>query len=85
VECKHEQIVRIAGLDVMHQAPPTAKGHHFITLEDEFGMMNVIVRPKVYERYRRVIRTSRILIVEGEIQRKGVVANIIAGRVASCL
>lgn len=40
--CEQGQIVRVGGMNVMHQAPPTAKGHHFITLEDEAGMMNII-------------------------------------------
>jgi len=45
--CEHGQIVRVAGMNIMHQAPPTAKGHHFITIQQETGeMMNVIVRPK---------------------------------------
>jgi len=77
------QIIRVAGLNVMHQAPPTAKGHHFITLEDENGMMNIIVRPKVYERYRSVLRSSRLLIVEGEVQQKGNVINILLQRAAT--
>jgi DNA polymerase III alpha subunit len=82
--CEHGQIVRAAGLKIMHQSPPTAKGHHFITLEDEYGiMMNVIVRPKVYERYRTVLRGNRLLVIEGEVQQKGGVTNIIARRAAS--
>jgi len=63
---------------VIHQAPPTAKGHHFITLEDEHGFFNVIVRPDVYAKYRRVFRESPLLIVSGEVQRQGVVVNLIA-------
>lgn len=63
--------MQVAGLLVMHQAPPTAKGFHFITLEDEYGMMNVIVHPKVYVRYRRVIRTTSLLLVQGEVEREG--------------
>jgi error-prone DNA polymerase len=42
------QRVRAAGLAVVHQAPPTAKGYHFITLEDSEGLINVVVRPAVY-------------------------------------
>jgi error-prone DNA polymerase len=81
--CEYGQIVRVAGVDIMHQAPPTAKGHHFITLEDEYGMMNIIVRPNVYEKHRLVLRTSRMLIVEGEVQRKDNVVNILLARTAS--
>jgi len=80
--CEHGQIVRVGGMNVMHQAPPTAKGHHFITLEDEAGMINVIVRPKIYEQYRGVLRGSRLIVVEGEAQRKGGVINILLRRAA---
>lgn len=71
------QMVRIAGQNVMHQAPPTAKGFHFITLEDEEGFMNVIVRPHVYARYRKPIRHLPLLMVEGKVQREGAVTNVI--------
>jgi error-prone DNA polymerase len=71
------QTVRIAGQNVMHQAPPTAKGFHFITLEDENGCMYVIVRPQVYLHYRRVRRNNPPLIVEGEVQRKDEVINVL--------
>jgi hypothetical protein len=49
--------VRVAGRVVVHQASPTAKGFHFITLEDEEGLMDVVVRPQIYVRYRRVLHT----------------------------
>lgn len=68
----------------MHQAPPTAKGHHFITIQDGLGgMINIIVRPKVYEKWRGVLRSNRLLIVEGEVQRKDNVINILMHRAAS--
>jgi error-prone DNA polymerase len=73
--------VRVAGLVVMHQAPPTAKGHHFITLEDEEGLINVIVRPKIYAGYRRILHTAPLLIVEGKVQRRDKVVNLLAWRV----
>jgi error-prone DNA polymerase len=74
--------VRTAGLVVVHQAPPTAKGHHFITLEDEEGLIDVIVRPKVYTRYRSTLHTVSLLIVEGVVQRQDGVVNLLALRVA---
>jgi error-prone DNA polymerase len=73
---------RTAGLMVVHQAPPTAKGYHFITLEDEEGLIDVIVRPKVYTRYRSTLHTVSLLIVEGVVQRQGGVVNLLAWRVA---
>jgi error-prone DNA polymerase len=73
--------VLVAGLVVVHQSPPTAKGHHFITLEDESGMINVIIRPAVYARYRRTWRENRLLIVEGDVQQEGEVTSLLARRV----
>jgi len=70
--------VRVAGQVVMYQSPPTAKGHHFLALEDEFGMMNVIVRPDIYAQYSQVIRNSPILVVEGQVQRRGNITNLVA-------
>jgi len=69
-----------AGLVVVRQAPPTAKGFRFITLEDEFGFINIIVRPKIYDQYRRLLRNEQLLVVEGEIQREQSVVNIVAQR-----
>ncbi len=76
--CASGRQVRVAGLLVVHQSPPTAKGFHFLTLEDEDGMMNVIVRPKVYERFRRMIRGHLLLMVGGEVQREGNTSNLLA-------
>jgi error-prone DNA polymerase len=70
----------VAGLVVVHQSPPTAKGHHFITLEDESGMINVIIRPRIYARYRRTWRENRLLIVEGDVQQEGGVTGLLARR-----
>jgi error-prone DNA polymerase len=77
---RHGDHVRIAGLLVVHQAPPTAKGHHFLTLEDEEGLIDIIVRPRVYERFQRVLHTARLLLVEGTVQKDGS-TNILAQRI----
>lgn len=74
--------VRVAGLLVVHQAPPTAKNFHFLTLEDEAGLVDVILRPPIYTRFRRVILTDVLLIVEGVIQQEGGVVNLLAEYVA---
>jgi error-prone DNA polymerase len=70
--------VEVAGLNVMHQAPPTAKGFHFVTLEDEYGFINVIVQPQVYAKYRKIIRTAPLLLIYGTAQREGAVTNVLA-------
>ena len=73
----------MAGLVVCHQASPTAGGHHFITLEDEDGLIDVVVRPDVHERHRRILREAALLVVEGRVERQQGVASILAGRAAS--
>jgi error-prone DNA polymerase len=72
--------IRVAGLVIVHQAPPTAKGFHFLTLEDEFGFLNVIVKPGVYKHYKRFIHSTALMIVEGAAQREETVTNVIAQR-----
>ncbi len=80
--CDDGQRVRLAGLCVVHQAPPTAKGFHFLTLEDEWGMVNVIVSPGLVVRDGRHLHGGRVLLVEGVVQRESDVVNLIAQRVA---
>lgn len=75
--------VRVAGMVVVHQAPPTAKGHHFITLEDEDGMLQAIFRPQVYETYRDIVHASPLLLVEGTVQRKDGAVNVIAAKASA--
>jgi error-prone DNA polymerase len=77
------QLVRLAGLLVVHQAPPTAKGFHFLTLEDADGLSNVVVRPAVYTRYAPVIRGMPLLLVSGMVQRQDGVVHLLAERVAA--
>ncbi len=72
------QAVTTAGMMLIHQAPPTAKGFHFVTLEDEFGFINVIVRPDVYVQFRRVLREVLFLQVRGRLQREGQIVNVLA-------
>jgi len=70
----------VAGLVITRQRPGTAKGFVFLTLEDETGLVNVIVNPAIYERYRRVIRSSSALIVEGILQKEHGTIDIVAKR-----
>jgi error-prone DNA polymerase len=72
--------VRVAGWAVVRQRPPTAKGHVFITLEDEEGLVNLIVRPDVYERYRDALRNTPLLWVEGRLQREGHTISVLVYR-----
>ena len=72
------QSVRVAGLLVVRQAPRTAKGVVFLTLEDETGFINVILYPQVYEQYRVVVRKHVFLLVKGTVQHQHSVVNVIA-------
>ena len=70
--------VRVAGLVVVTQRPPTAKAFVFITMEDKEGLMNIIVRPDVYQQYYKVLRNSFLLIAEGTIQKQPGIPNMLA-------
>ncbi len=70
--------VRVAGLVLVRQRPGTAKGVIFVTLEDETGIVNVIVWRKIYERFRRAVIAGRCLRVTGRLQREGGVTHVVA-------
>jgi len=57
---------------------PTAKGFVFLTLEDEWGLINVIVRPDVFQSHRAAWADSLVLVVEGTVQRSDGAANVLA-------
>jgi error-prone DNA polymerase len=65
---KDGQKVRCAGVVLVRQMPGTA-GVVFITLSDESGIANVVVWPRVFERFRGAVMGSRLLLVDGKIQR----------------
>lgn len=75
--------VEIAGLVVCRQRPGTAKGFVFLVLEDEFGLVNVIVKPDLYDRQRSLVRTEPFVIVRGELQRRDGTLNVMADSLAS--
>ncbi|MEJ2345791.1 MAG: error-prone DNA polymerase [Gammaproteobacteria bacterium] len=79
-ERAHDASIRIAGLVVTRQHPSSAKGVIFLTVEDETGSANVIVWPKLSERYRREVLNGRLLIIDGQVQREGEVIHVIARR-----
>ncbi len=60
--------VQLAGLVIIRQRPGTAKGVIFTTIEDEHGTANIIIWPKVYEQFRRIILTARLLEIKGRLQ-----------------
>ena len=68
--------VQVAGIVLVRQRPGTASGTMFMTLEDESGVANLIVRPKVYERDRAAGRHSVVLHARGRVEREGSVVHI---------
>lgn len=76
----HGAILRAAGIVTCRQRPDTASGVTFVTLEDETGMINVIVWRRVAERQRRELLGSRLLAVYGQVERQGEVVHLVAGR-----
>ncbi|WP_397544511.1 OB-fold nucleic acid binding domain-containing protein [Roseovarius salis] len=73
--------VAVAGLVILRQRPGTAKGVIFLTLEDETGVVNVVVWRKLYERFRRAVIAGRLLRVTGRVQREAGVVHVIAERI----
>ena len=74
-------LARGAGLVTCRQRPGTAKGTLFLTLEDETGLTNVIVRPELFEQQRRILLGARLMGVFGQIRRQGRVVHLVASRV----
>jgi error-prone DNA polymerase len=70
----------VAGLVLVRQRPGTASGVIFMTIEDETGVANVIVWPKVFERLRAIVIGARFVAVTGKLQREGAVIHVIADR-----
>ncbi len=74
----HGQRVQMAGLVLVRQKPGSAKGVCFITLEDETGVANLVIWPKLFEAYRPVIMAARLLVVRGRVQSDGRVIHVVA-------
>ncbi|HEV8552708.1 MAG TPA: error-prone DNA polymerase [Casimicrobiaceae bacterium] len=76
----HGRLARVTGLVTGRQRPGTASGVTFVTLEDETGMVNVIVWRDLAERQRKELLRSSLLTVYGTLEREGEVVHLIAGR-----
>jgi error-prone DNA polymerase len=73
--------VRVAGLVLVRQRPGTASGVIFMTLEDETGIANIVVWPKLFEHYRREVLGGRLVAIDGPVQSESGVIHVIAERV----
>jgi len=79
---EHGRLVSVAGLVIGRQRPQTASGVIFVTLEDEFGMVNVVVWRDLAERQRRPLIQSQLLRVDGHLESASGVRHLIAGRLS---
>jgi error-prone DNA polymerase len=68
--------VRVAGLVLIRQRPATANGTVFMSLEDETGLMNVIIWKRTWERFRKVAKDAVALYIEGKVERAGRVIHV---------
>lgn len=73
-------LVKVAGLVLVRQRPGTAGGVCFITIEDETGFSNLVVFQNLFDKYLKEILQSRLLMVEGKLQREGEVLHVIVKR-----
>jgi error-prone DNA polymerase len=78
---KNNQYVRAAGLVILRQRPSTAKGITFVTIEDETGTANLVVKPKVWEKYYQIARTSAAWLVFGKLEKKSGVIHVVVSRI----
>ena len=78
---KNGRRVRVAGMVITRQRPGTAKGFVFLTLEDETGISNVIIRPDLFDQNRMAVVRQPFLIVDGVLQHQDGVLSVRAERV----
>ena len=78
----HGKEVYVAGLVLVRQRPATAGGIIFMTIEDETGVTNLVVKPDIYAQYRRALRASAAILAGGRIERKNTVVHVVVRRAA---
>jgi error-prone DNA polymerase len=79
-ELKNGDTLKVAGMITVRQHPGTAKGVLFITIKDETGFSNLVVWASLFEKYRKEILQSRLLMVEGQVQIEGKVIHVVVKR-----
>ena len=73
--------VRVGGLVITRQSPSTGKEFKFFTLADEFGHVDVILRPPIYQRYRQVANLEPVLIMDGTLQKQDGVLSVLVDHI----
>ena len=77
---EHDQLVTVAGVVLIRQRPGTAKGVTFVTLEDETGFVNLIIRLEIWERYRIAARQATVMLASGTLQKQNEVIHVLVNR-----
>ena len=78
----HGRWVGVAGLVLIRQRPGTASGIVFETLEDETGVVNLIIRPNIYDKFRQPARHAGLLHAQGYVEKQGKVVHVMVWRMA---
>ena len=81
-EAQTGDFLQMAGLVLVRQRPGTASGVVFVTLEDEFGIANLVVWAKVFEKFRHTVLAASMMAVRGRVQREGDVVHLVAHQLA---
>ena len=76
------RLVRIAGTVIVRQRPGTAKGFVFLSMEDETGIMNAILTPPIFDRFKLTVLGERFLLIDGVLQNQDGVISVKVARVA---
>jgi error-prone DNA polymerase len=79
----HGRPVSVAGIVLVRQQPRAAKGITFVTLEDETGAANLIVRQAVWKRYREAALGATVLLAHGRLQRQGQVIHLLTTKLVN--
>jgi len=77
---KNGEKIRVAGMITVRQRPGTAKGVVFVTIKDETGFANLVVWGKFFDKYRKEIVQSQLLLVDGHLQVEGEVIHVVVRR-----
>ena len=81
--CRDGGRVTVAGLVVARQRPATAKGVTFMLLEDEWGTINLIVPPPVYQRHRLAVRAEPFVLASGRLERRSGTINVVVDEICA--
>ena len=81
IDKENNRHLRVAGLVILRQRPSTAKGITFVTLEDETGTANLVVKQNIWQRYYKIARRSPAWIAHGKLEKKSGVIHVVVNRI----